>query len=489
MKEAKQHSVKYNFLMNFLLSASQFIFPLITFPYISRVLLAEGSGKITFASSVANYFLMVASLGIPTYGIRACAQVRDDRKKLSRTAHELLFINSVTTLVVAITYVICVLEVPRFRKDEVLFLINGVNIVLNMVGMNWLFQALEQYDYITIRSLIFKVISIVLMVILVHQKSDYIIYGAITVFAAVGSNLLNCIRARHYIDAKWLGDYHIRRHIKPILILFAQSLAISIYTNLDTVMLGFMKTDVDVGYYNAAVKVKTILVSLVTSLGNVLLPRMAYYAKENRNKEFMNTMTKALSFTMLISLPLACYFCLYSPESIQFLAGNGYNGAILAMRIITLSIVPIGLTGILGIQVLTAIEKEKYVLYSVIVGALVDFFLNLLLIPNMGAAGASFATLIAEVVVLIVQIFYTKSLLMKIFDKLYGHIYLFIALFASGICSLVKLTKIQSNFIILVISSIIFWVIYCVGLIWKKDELMVNFCKEILSKRRKYKVK
>ena len=107
----------------------------------------------------------------------------------------------------------------------------------------------------------------------------------------------------------------------------------------------------------------------------------------------------------------------------------------------------------------------------------------------MGAAGASFATLIAEVVVLIVQIFYTKSLLMKIFDKLYGHIYLFIALFASGICSLVKLTKIQSNFIILVISSIIFWVIYCVGLIWKKDELMVNFCKEILSKRRKYKVK
>lgn len=170
MKEAKLHSVKYNFLMNFLLSASQFVFPLITFPYVSRVLLAEGSGKITFASSVANYFLMVASLGIPTYGIRACAQVRDDRRKLSRTAHELLLINSITTLLVAITYVICVLAIPRFKEDEVLFLINGVNIVLNMVGMNWLFQALEQYDYITIRSLIFKIISVVMMVILVHQN-------------------------------------------------------------------------------------------------------------------------------------------------------------------------------------------------------------------------------------------------------------------------------------------------------------------------------
>lgn len=489
MKEAKLHSVKYNFLMNFLLSASQFVFPLITFPYVSRVLLAEGSGKITFASSVANYFLMVASLGIPTYGIRACAQVRDDRRKLSRTAHELLLINSITTLLVAITYVICVLAIPRFKEDEVLFLINGVNIVLNMVGMNWLFQALEQYDYITIRSLIFKIISVVMMVILVHQKSDYVIYGAITVFAAVGSNLLNCIRARYYIDFRWLGDYHIRRHIKPIFILFAQSLAISIYTNLDTIMLGFMKSDIDVGYYNAAVKVKTILVSLVTSLGNVLLPRMAYYAKEHRNREFMDIMTMALNFTMLISLPLACYFCLYSPESIRFLAGNGYNGAIMAMRIITLSIVPIGLTGILGVQVLTAIEKEKYVLYSVIVGALVDFLMNLLLIPNMGAAGAALATLIAEVSVLVIQIFYTKNLIVKIFDKLSGHIYLLITLLASGICFFIKFVKFRSNFIILMVSSIIFWGVYGMGLIWSKDALMVKVCGDLISKIRKYKTK
>ena len=258
MKDLKEknHSIRYNFIMNFILTASQFIFPLITFPYVSRVLTAAGNGKVSFVSSVASYFLMIASLGIPTYGIRACAQVRDDRKKLSKTVQEIFLINLVVTILVVITYVICIFTIPRFYEDKTLFLIYGINILLNMFGMNWLFQALEKYDYITIRSMIFKIISVVLMFLLVHQKEDYVIYGAISVFAAVGSNILNFTRIHKFVEFKWSGNYGIKKHIKPILVLFAQSLAVSIYTNLDTVMLGFMKTDVDVGYYNAAVKVK-----------------------------------------------------------------------------------------------------------------------------------------------------------------------------------------------------------------------------------------
>lgn len=482
MKKIKQHSVKYNFFMNFILSASQFIFPIITFPYISRVLLAEGSGKVTFATSIASYFLMVASLGIPTYGIRACAQVRNDKKKLSKTAQEILIINLVTTVLITIIYLISIFTISRFRADETLFLINGVNIVLNMFGMNWLFQALEQYDYITFRSLAFKIISIVLMFILVHEKSDYVIYGAITVFAAVGSNILNLIRSRHYIDFKLYENYNLRRHMKPILILFAQSLAISIYTNLDTVMLGFMKTDADVGYYNAAVKIKTILVSLVTSMGNVLLPRMSYYAKERKNKEFMNTMQMALNFTMLISIPMAVYFCMFSAESIRFLAGNGYDGAILAMEIITISIIPIGLTGILGIQVLTAIEKEKYVLYSVTTGAVIDFILNCLLIPEMGAAGAALATVIAEFVVLFVQVIYTKNLLKQVSSKLRGHIYIVLTIPSIILAYIIKCIDLKSCFISLVLSAIVFLGSYGIGLLFTKDNLAMEFCEGLIGK-------
>lgn len=477
MKEAKQHSIAYNFLMNFILSASQFIFPLITFPYISRVLLAEGSGKVTFASSVANYFLMVASLGIPTYGIRACAQVRDDRQQLSKTVHELLFINFVTTVLVAVTYVICVLTVPRFRTDETLFLINGINIVLNMFGMNWLFQALEQYDYITVRSLIFKIVSVVLMLLLVHQKSDYVIYGAITVLAAVGSNVLNFIRSRYYIEYRWLGDYHIGRHIKPILILFAQSLAVSIYTNLDTVMLGFMKTDVDVGYYNAAVKIKGILLSLVSSLGGVLLPRMSYYAKENLKVKFIETMSMALNFTMLISLPLAIYFSMFSAECIQFLAGDGYSGAIVAMQIITIAVIPNGLTGILGVQVLTAIEKEKYVLYSVIVGAVLDFALNLLLIPQFGAAGAALATTIAEFAVLAMQLVYTRGLMCQIYSQLKWKNYIAMSIVAAVFSYLTRSFRIRITFLELIVSAFVFFCTYSIGLLITGDSFAVEAVK------------
>ena len=185
--------------MNFILTATQFIFPLITFPYVSRILQAAGNGRVTFAASAANYFMMVASLGIPTYGIRACARVRDDKDKLTKTVQELFIINAVVTALVTIAYIVSICAIPRFLEDKTLFYINGINIVLNMFGMNWVYQALEQYDYITFRSIAFKLISIVLMFLLVHQQSDYVVYGAITVFAAVGSYVLNFIRIRKKI--------------------------------------------------------------------------------------------------------------------------------------------------------------------------------------------------------------------------------------------------------------------------------------------------
>ena len=480
--EKKQHSVRYNFIMNFILTTSQFLFPLITFPYISRVLLATGNGKVTFVASVANYFMMVASLGIPTYGIRACAQVRDDKDKLSKTAQEIFLINLVMTLLVCITYVICLYTVPRFQADRTLFWINGINIILNMFGINWLFQALEQYDYITIRSIIFKMISVILMFLLVHEETDYVIYGAITVFAAVGSNVLNFIRVHRFIEWKVYNSYDLKRHMKPILILFAQSLAISIYTNLDTIMLGFIKTDTDVGYYNAAVKIKTILLSLVTSLGNVLLPRMSYYAEKKEIRAFKEMTLKALNFTVLMSIPLTLYFAMFAEESIEFLAGPGYIGAILTMQIITMAIIPGGITGVLGIQVLTALEKEKYVLYSVSIGAIVDFILNLLFIYPLGAAGAALATVLAEIMVLIVQVIYTKDLLLELKKGFRAHIYLMIAI-VSMLCSWsIKYITIESIFMKLVLSSLIFFGIYGLGLIISKEEVAMEVLNGVLRK-------
>ena len=181
MQSAKIKSVKFNFLMNAILTASSFVFPFITFPYISRVLLPEGVGKVNFATSVVSYFCMFAMLGIPTYGIRTCAQVRDDREELSRVVHEILFINFLMSIAVYGIYFWTLYNVPRLKSDFLLFCVTGATVFINIIGVEWLYKGLEQYSYITIRSIVFKIIAVCLMFLYVKDRTDYVVYGAISV--------------------------------------------------------------------------------------------------------------------------------------------------------------------------------------------------------------------------------------------------------------------------------------------------------------------
>ena len=191
MAVKQQKSLKLNFIMNAILTMSQFIFPLITFPYVSRILLPEGTGKVSFATSVISYFAMFAQLGIPTYGIRACAKVRDNKEMLSRTVHELLFINLVMSFFAYGVFGICLLTVPKLRMEKTLFLIMSTTIFFNVIGVEWLYKGLEQYTYITVRSIIFKFIAIVAMFLMVHEQSDYVIYGGISILGSSASNIFN----------------------------------------------------------------------------------------------------------------------------------------------------------------------------------------------------------------------------------------------------------------------------------------------------------
>lgn len=474
----KTHSVKYNFIMNFILTASGLIFPLITFPYASRILHSTGMGKVNFAASVANYFLMVASLGIPTYGVRACAKVRDDRDKLSKTAQEILIINLISTVMVTVTYVICVLTIPRLSTERTLFLIEGVNIVLNMWGANWLFQALEKYDYITLRSILFKAISVVLMFAAVRKASDYRVYAATTVLAAVGSNVLNCARLHRYISFRKTSRYDLKRHLKPILILFAQNATISIYTNLDTVMLGFMKPYGEVGLYTAAVKVKGILLSVVSSLGSVLMPRMSYYVAKKEKKEFQRLMTLAFNAELFMSLPLLAYFTIVAKDCILLLAGKGYLGAVNAMQIIDFSVVPIGLTGVIGLQTLVPLNRELQVLKSVACGAVCDFILNLFLIPQSGAAGAALATMIAEYLVLAVQLFLGWDVVREPLRNVDLKKYLMFTLIAVIPLLITFMLPVKVVFVRLVITAFVFFGVYILALLINRDELVMKLLKK-----------
>lgn len=411
--------------MNTILTLSSFVFPLITFPYVSRILLPEGTGSVSFATSVVSYFLMFSQLGIPTYGIRACAKVRDDRRALSRVVHELMVINLVMSLISYVLLGVCVLAIPKLHAEKTLIVIISFTIVLNVIGMEWLYKALEQYTYITIRSVIFKAIAVVAMLLLIRQQSDYVVYGAITIFAASASNVCNFVHAHNYIDFLPREKYNYRQHIKPVLVFFAMSCATVIYTNLDTVMLGLMKNNVDVGYYNAAVKIKSVLVGVVTSLGTVMLPRLSYYVERGEMEEFHRLTKKAMNFVILLATPMMIYFILFAREGIFFLSGSAYGGAVVPMQIIMPSLLLIGMTNVMGIQIMIPLGLEKQVLYSEIAGAVVDLFVNALLIPQYAAAGAAVGTLIAEFVVWIVQLYTIRSVVGNVYkDVCFGTIVL-----------------------------------------------------------------
>ncbi|MCR0457077.1 flippase [[Clostridium] innocuum] len=471
----KIQTVKKNFIMNFILTAANFIFPIVTFPYVSRILLAEGTGKVAFAASIASYFSMIAALGIPTYGIRACARIRDDKDKLNKTVQELLIIHMSATSLALMFYFISVFIVPELYKEKTLMLINSLSIILNVFGVNWLYQALEQYSYITYRSIFFKIISIILMFFFIHQKSDYIIYGGIAIFANAGSNILNFIRLRKLINFKKVESYSFLVHIRPILVFFAQSVAITVYTNLDTVMLGFMQSDIEVGYYNAAIKIKTILLSLVTSLGTVLLPRLSYCIQKNDKIQFQTLISKSIRFVFIIALPLTIFFILFAKETLIVLSGRDFVGATLAMQIITPTILLIGLSNITGIQILTPLGKEKIVVYSVTFGAILDLIVNYICIPRLGAAGASLGTLIAEFSVLAVQIMYTSKQLhevkcgFKIFKIIIS------CLFASILVLFINLFTDFTVFFSLFVYAILFFGSYVICLILLKEEFVVDY--------------
>lgn len=480
----KQPSIKLNFLMNIILTMSSFIFPLITFPYVSRVLEADGNGKIQLAVSIISLFTTFAQLGIPTYGIRVCAANRDNKIKLTRTVHELALIQLITMIISFCAFFGCLYLVPKLNSEKILYLVTSVSIFLTCIGMEWLFKALEQYTYITIRSLLFKVISIVAMFLLVKSKSDYVIYAAISVFASAGANVLNLTRLHRYIGLRPVGKYNLKQHIKPVLILFSYVCATLIYTTIDSVMLGFMTNDYEVGYYSTAIKIKNILVSIVTALSTVLLPRASYYYNQGKYDEFWRLVAKALRVVLLISVPFAIYFMLFAKSSIFLLSGELYEASIVPMIILMPTIIFIGLTSITGVQVLIPTKREHIILWASIVGAIVDCVVNAVLIPIQGATGAAIGTLVAEFIVLLVHFIVLRKKIIPMIKSL-RLLLIVIAIVFSFIASFWVLALNLSYLLTLIISAILFFGVYVLVLHFGKEQTIIEIeskCKEVLKK-------
>ena len=480
MSMQKNPSLSLNFLMNIILTMSSLIFPLITFPYISRVLLAEGNGKVQLATSVISYFLLIAQLGIPTYGIRICAVSRDDKMKLTRTVHELIVIQMVTMILSYLLFFFCLSLIPRIRVERDLYLVTSSMILLNSIGMEWLFKAMEQYAYITTRSLIFKLLSIVSMFLLVRSKDDYVVYAGINVLASAGSYVMNLTQLHKYIYLRPVGGYQFRQHFKPVLILFAYVCATTIYTNLDSVMLGFMLTDADVGYYGVAVKIKNILVSVVTALGAVMLPRVSNYYERGLMEEFWDMAAKVFRVVWMMVVPLTTFFVIFAEQGIYFLAGELYAPSIMPMIVIMPTLILIGLTSVTGVQILIPSNREHVVLYASIAGAIVDLILNALLIPSLRSTGAAIGTLVAECTVLVIHVAVLKKNLYPMIRSM-GIGAICVATAISALASF-WITFLQvSYFMVLAVSAMVFFCIYVLVLYFFKDPFVIQGGKKLLE--------
>ena len=399
----KQQSIKLNFLMNSILRAANVLFPLITIPYVSRILLPAGMGSVSFATSFVAYFNMAAQLGVPSYGVRACARVRDDKQELSQVTMELLTLNLLGTAIAYLALALCILFIPRVGGNRTLFVIISATVFLNSIGMEWLYKGLEQYTYITIRSLVFKTIALVAVFLLIRNQDDVLIYAGISIFASSASNILNFIHAHRLIDFRYRQKIDLRRHMKPVLVLFSMTCAFTLFTNLDEVMLGFIRPNAEVGIYHAAVRIKIALVDIITALSVVLLPRASYYVEQRRTKDFLRITDKGMHFVLVCGAGLTVYFMLYARETVLFLFGPEFEESILPMILIMPVVLLTGMTRVMGNQILIPQGRERIVLYSVVSGAVADVILNAILIPRFGPSGAVIGTLAAELIIVLIQ--------------------------------------------------------------------------------------
>lgn len=484
---AGEKPLAYNVLLNGLFKALSLTFPVIAFPYASRILLPEGIGKVSFATSMLAYFTMLAQMGVPTYGIQACAKAMDNKEELSRTVHELWLISLLTMGLSYSIFFALLSVVPRLQDDRVLLLAMGTMVFLKVIGLEWLYQALEQYSYLTITSLAFKAIAIPALFIIVRDRQDYICYGVLLVFASYAPGIINFVHARKFIYVKFLGNYHIKRHVKQIAVLFAVSCASMLYTNMDTVMLGMIKDSEEVGYYNTAVNMKEVLVSLVTAAGMVLLPRISYYVDKGMEREFKAICKKAIHTMLCAAFPVAVYFIIFAKETIILVSGVAFLNSVLPMQIIMPTVLFIGLTNIIGIQVFVAIGREKDTLRSVLAGVAVDLVLNSILIPLYGAAGAAAGTFMAEIAVFLVQYGYIKEAAGRPFEGVCWK-KLIKACFMGMIASLwIKTANLPAVFS-LIFSAILFFGSYIGMLLWQKESVAIELlcrAEAALKKRRK----
>lgn len=389
-------SLKLNATLNLLYQLFNMAFPLITSIYIARILLPDGAGRVSYAQNIASYFVSFAALGIPAHGMRAISVARDNQQKLNQTFTELLTINAVATAASLISYIVMVLSIPSFYQELPLYLCTGLLIAFNFLNIDWFYQGREDYVYIVCRNILVKLLSFLAIILLIRSKEHYVTYALIGSIASGGNYILNVCRARKYVSLQFKG-MNLRQHLQPVFFLAITIFLSTIYSKVDTTMLGVISGDEAVGHYTYAHKIVNIAVALCTSICTTFLPRLSYYYENDRDafKKLLNKGVQILSFVVF---PMMIGVLILAPTVVVLLFGEAFMPTANTLRIFTGLMIVLPFGNLLCYQVLIVAKKEKIMIPVYAVAAVTNVLLNLLLIRRFAQDGAAVASVIAEAV-------------------------------------------------------------------------------------------
>lgn len=466
-------SIKRNIVLNFINVATSLIFPIITFPYAARILTPEGIGIINFYQSIIGYIVLFASLGIPLYGVREVAKYRDDIKYRNKTTVELFLLSIILSLFGYI--VIYVLSIYIIHEHSNIFYALSFTIFFTAIGVQWFYQAIEDFKYITIRTVLIRVLSVIGLFVFVHDKSDLLNYAYIIVFATVGNNIINFIYLRKYIFAyfpRW-KEINIAKHIKPILYIFALNIITSLYTSLNVIMLGFMGNNEMVGYYSAGNKMSHIVLTAIASMSTVMLPKLSNLYGQGNLTEFNRLTQKCYNTVLAFSLPCIVGILVLAKPITLIFCGADFAPAISVLRWTSPIVSLIALSNLIGIQILYPQGKEKIVIISTMGGAIINILFNIVLIPVFQEDGVAISTCISELIVLLIQIYVGRKYLpLKYYQ---GNLLTYMA--ASAIIALILFAEnviLTNDFQKIVAGIILGFLSYFFILYVRKDEVVLS---------------
>lgn len=474
-------SVTKNYIYNLAYQVLIIILPVITTPYISRVLGVENIGIYSYTLSISAFFILFGSLGIALYGKREIAYLQKDKKGYSKAFWEILILRTIT---MAISLIIFYFVFARTGDYKIYYRILMLEIVANCIDISWFFQGLEEFKKTVIRNMIVKLISVVCIFVFVKNKEDIYIYFIIYVLSILIGNGSLWLYLPRFLEKVRLKELKVFKHIRSTFSLFLPQIAVEVYTLLDRTMIGMIITDKsEVGFYDQGQKIIKMLLTMITALGTVMLPRIANTYANGKKKKIIKYMRKSFNMVYLLAFPMIFGIISISKDFVPKFFGQGYDKVALIMGVISPIILFIGISNVIGTQYLLPTKRQKEYTISVVCGAVVNLIMNFCLIYKFGAIGASIGTVIAELTVALVQIYFVrKDFNLKKVLKLMKN-YLMASLIMFVICMVIR-NIVRKPYLSMALQVSIGGVVYLTSLILLEDK----FVYEIID-RLKIKVK